>query len=113
MPAHSTEFRMCRYCGQRIVTGYNRAGRTEAAGAYCSQGCAEIANPTSGAAEVAADTDAKRRLAAEVDARLPAIIMWLADGETVEQVASRLQLTKGRITQLVKRLQAKALSVRC
>jgi hypothetical protein len=105
------EFRMCRYCGQRIVRGFDRSAATAPSGCYCSPGCAEIANPSRGAANVEAETNTRRRIAASVDARLPAIIMWLADGETQEQVAHRLGVTQQAVAKLLKRLRRTACNI--
>jgi hypothetical protein len=39
--AVSVDFRMCRYCGQRIVTAWGRRCQPLAIGDYCSKSCAE------------------------------------------------------------------------
>jgi len=110
-PQRGQAFTMCRYCGQRMVRKYDHAAHQSNHGAYCSQGCAEIANPGNGAADAAADANIRRRIAASVDARLPSVIMWLADGETQQEVADRLGVSRQAVSRLTKRLRGSATAI--
>lgn len=105
-PTHN--FPMCKYCGQRIVQPFDHAGNASRTGVYCSRGCSEVANPGNGAADTAADTNIRRRIAASVDPRLPSIILWLADGETQQEVSNRLGISPQAVSQLIKRLRSKS-----
>jgi DNA-binding NarL/FixJ family response regulator len=95
----------------RIIHAHDHAGHLTPHGVYCSRGCAEVANPGNGAADAAADTNIRRRIAATVDPRLPSVIMWLADGETQQEVADRLKISPQAVSQLIKRLRVKSTCV--
>lgn len=110
-PRPVIHFPMCRYCGMRIIHAHDHAGHLTPHGVYCSRGCAEVANPGNGAADTAADTNIRRRIAATVDPRLPSVIMWLADGETQQEVADRLKISPQAVSQLIKRLRVKSTCV--
>lgn len=126
-----TDFRMCKYCGGIIRSGYDAGGRKREDGDYCNPKCARachgfdremIAEQTHRTEPwredhealktddhptmLAADADCLKRLAPAIDGRLPDILHWIADGWTQAQIAERLGINQQRVSAIVKRLRA-------
>ncbi len=129
-------FRMCKYCGKRIVEAFGKWGRPMESGVYCSRDCAEAVHGFDNALESdgrhrhapvefdampapdhadGADDGAleKARLALEemdrasaIDKRLPDILLRIKNGETQEQVAKRWGMSPPNVRALLKKFRA-------
>lgn len=131
----AVSFRMCKYCGKRIVEAYGKWGRPMESGVYCSRDCAEAVHGFDNAMEsdrrhraAVVDLDAmptpephggddgsleKARLALDemdrasaIDKRLPDILLRIKNGETQEQVAKRWGISQVAVHQLIKKFRA-------
>ena len=126
---------MCRYCGGRVVVPYDRCGRHNPEGAYCSPSCADAVAgfdlrlareasehhvvpfdfqrherqeppaPEPLPAGRVADAQAEILSSGLVDYRLPSILSAIAHGFILRDVARKAHLSPQMVSRLLRRLR--------